>query len=485
MSDQRTLEDENQDASYEDAVQPALFVEHSPTDSDLSEDVVLSDEAIESILTALDDSRDEDVHAFLLELSLADRADLLSKIGAEDRSFLIDRFPDIFVADVFSWLSEDLARQTLQSLPAARVAAMLSTLESDDAVKLIDDLSPSFQKQILLKLSAADRQAVEEGLTYPDDSAGRLMSREFVAIPRFWTVGKTIDYMREAHEELPDDFTTVFVIDPMYHVVGEIPLNRILRSKRATKIEDLTLGENHPVPADADQEDVALMFSRDGLTSAPVVDDVGRIIGVITIDDVVEVIEDEAQEDILRLAGVSGDSDLHRALLPTTLSRFWWLAINLATAFIASGVVGMFEATLSQVVALAVLMPIVAGMGGNAGTQTLTVAVRALATKELSRTNAVRTVIKETAVGFLNGFAFAIITGAIAAYWFDSEMLGIVIGLAMIINLVAAGLFGIMIPLVLERIKVDPALASAVFLTTVTDVVGFFTFLGLASWLML
>ncbi|MBU6235666.1 MAG: magnesium transporter, partial [Alphaproteobacteria bacterium] len=244
------------------------------------------------------------------------------------------------------------------------------------------------------------------------------------------------------------------------------------------------LTEIHPIPADTDQEEVARLFRREGLTSAPVVDEDNRLIGVITLDDVVEVVAEEAQEDILRLGGVDS-SDLHRGILSTSVSRFWWLGINLGTAFVASGVVGLFEHTLDQIVALAVLMPIVAGMGGNAGTQTLTVAVRALAMKELSKTNMLRTVFKETSVGFLNGFAFALITGVLSALWFHSQMLGVVIGLAMVTNLVAAGLFGILIPLILERFKIDPALASAVFLTTVTDVVGFFTFLGLATWLML
>ncbi|NBX66103.1 MAG: magnesium transporter [Proteobacteria bacterium] len=472
-------------SALEDVKQESLFKDPEAPDTDVVVEAALSDEMIDDILTALDDGREEDVRLILADLNAADRGDLLSKIGGDDRAFLIDRFPHIFTADVFSWLAPELARQTIEGMTPARVASMLATLESDDAVALIEDLSPSFQKQILLKLSASDRAAVEEGLTYPEESAGRRMSRDFVAIPRFWTVGKTIDYMREAGgEELPDHFTVVFVIDPLYHVVGEIPLDRILRSKRSVKIEDLALTEIHPIPADTDQEEVARLFRREGLTSAPIVDANDRIIGVITVDDVVEVVAEEAQEDIMRLGGVDS-SDLHRSILPTAASRFWWLGINLGTAFLASSVVGLFEATLQQIVALAVLMPIVAGMGGNAGTQTLTVAVRALAMKELSKTNMLRTIFKETAVGFLNGFAFALITGVAAAYWFDSQMLGVVIGLAMIVNLVAAGLFGILIPLLLERVKVDPALASAVFLTTVTDVVGFFTFLGLASWLML
>jgi len=478
-------EDEKQLASSGDAAQQSLFIDPPSPDGDIVVEASLSDEAIESILTALDDGRDDDVRLFLEVLGIPDRADLVSKIGAEDRAFLIDRFPHVFTPDVFSWLAPELASQTLEQMSPARVAALISNLESDDALRLIEDLSPRIQKQILLKMSAGDREAVEEGLSYPDDSAGRLMNREFVTIPRFWTVGKTIDYMREAASELPDDFTIIFVIDPMYHVVGEIPLNRILRSKRSIKIEDLALNSIHPIPATTDQEDVARLFEREDLTTAPVVDEDNRIIGVITVDDVVDVIHEEAQEDILRLGGVGGTSDLHSGIQVTALSRFWWLAINLVTALIASSVVGLFEATIDKLVALAVLMPIVAGMGGNAGTQTLTVAVRALATRELSRTNMMRVVWKETAVGFLNGVAFAVISGLIASWWFNDPMLGVVIGLAMVINLVAAGLSGILIPIGLEKMKIDPALASAVFLTTITDVVGFFTFLGLASWLML
>lgn len=449
----------------------------------IADDVSLSDAMIERIMTALDDGRDDDVHEWLRELSGADLADLLVKVTAEDRVFLIDRFPDIFIADVFLWLPEELASQILQTLPAARVAALISDLESDDAVNLIEDLSPRFQKQILLRLSADDRAAVEEGLTYPEDSAGRLMSREFVAIPKFWTVGKIIDYMREDTDALPDDFTTVFVIDPMYHVVGEIPLNRILRSRRAAKITDLTLEERHTIPANTDQEDVARLFAREGLTSAPVVDDGGRIIGVITIDDVVDVIHEEAGEDILRLGGVS--DDMHRGIAATARSRLVWLGINLVTAMMVSVTVGLFEGTLEQIVALAVLMPIVAGMGGNAGTQAMTVTVRALATKELSRTNLARNVTKEVSVGLINGTLLAIVAGSVSYWRFDDPMLGIVIGLAMVMNLFTAALCGVLLPVTFERLKIDPALASPVFLTGTTDVVGFCTFLGLATFLML
>jgi magnesium transporter len=323
------------------------------------------------------------------------------------------------------------------------------------------------------------RVAIEEGLTYPEESAGRLMQREYVAIPQFWTVGKVIDYLRAAADDLPTEFYDLIVIDPTYHVMGEIPLNRILRSKRSQKIEDLTLDTLHTIPADMDQEEVAMIFRRDGINSAPVVDTENRLIGVITFDDILDVIDEEAQEDILKLAGV--ERDFYKAILSTTSSRFRWLFINLLTAIAASVVISFFDATIEQVVALAVLMPIVASMGGNAGTQALTIAVRAIATNELSSTNALRIIGKETIVGFLNGIGFAIIMGVIAALWFDSHTLGIVIAAAMVINLLVAGLSGVAIPVFLNKMGADPALSSTVLLTTITDIVGFFGFLGLAS----
>ena len=365
-------------------------------------------------------------------------------------------------------------------MTAQQVADILSELDSDDALDLIENLDEKFQQEIIRNLSAKTRIAIEEGLTFPEDSAGRLMQREYVAIPQFWTVGKVIDYLRAAAEDLPSEFYDLIIIDPLYHVVGEIPLNRILRSKRNKKIEELTLDDLHTIPAEMDQEEAAMIFRREGLNSAPVVDNDNRLIGVITFDDIIDVIDEEAQEDILKLAGVEG-SDLYRAILSTTGSRFRWLFVNLMTAIAASIVISFFDATIEQIVALAVLMPIVASMGGNAGTQALTVAVRALATKELSSTNMMRVIGKETIVGTLNGIGFAIIMGVIAALWFSSNMLGLVIAAAMVINLIFAGLFGAGIPIVLDKMGTDPALASTVLLTTVTDVVGFFGFLGLAS----
>ncbi len=310
------------------------------------------------------------------------------------------------------------------------------------------------------------------------------MQREVVSVPQFWTVGKTIDYLRDENEDLPEEFFDIFIINPNYHVTGQLPLNRLIRAKLDTKIDTLSLDEIQTISATMDQESVAHLFRRDNLTSAPVVDEDGRLIGTITIDDVVDVIDEEAEEDILKMAGVD-QGDLYRATMSTTSTRFRWLFINLLTAILASFVISLFDATIEQIVALAVLMPIVASMGGNAGTQALTVAVRAIATRELSEANTWRIIWKETLVGSLNGLLFAVITATLTTLWFGSPMLGAVIAAAMIINMVIAGFFGAAIPIWLNSRGSDPAVASTVFLTTLTDVIGFFAFLGLAALFLL
>lgn len=442
--------------------------------------VGLSDERIALILDDLYEDRSDDIKTHLAELSEPDTVDLLQKIDKEDRRDLLEKYGLLIDPYVFADLEPEILKETLSGMTAARVANIISELDSDDALNLIINLDEDFQKDIIRKLSARDRVAIEQGLTFPEDSAGRLMQREYVAIPQFWTVGKTIDYLRAAAEDLPDEFYDLIVIDPSYHVTGEIPLNRLVRAKRSEKIESLMLEDTHIIPADMDQEDVARIFRREGLGSAPVVDTDERLIGVITIDDVIDVIDEEAQEDILKLAGVGG-GDLYQAALRSSISRSRWLMINLVTAFMAAGVVSMFGATIEEVVALAALMPIVAGMGGNAGTQALAVAVRALATRELSDTNAGRTIIKEGIVGFLNGCFFALLVGSIAAFWFDNLTLGLVLGMAMIINLFTAGVFGAGVPILLNKLGQDPAISSSIFLTTITDIVGFFAFLGLAT----
>lgn len=440
----------------------------------------LSDSDIADFSEALHSGYDEAIIHQLSGMGPADAAELLSKIDEEDREILLERHAAALDPYTFSELDPELRRDILEDMHPTQVASLISELDSDDALDLIVNLEPGFQKDIIRKLSARLRITLQEGLNFPEDSAGRLMQREFVAIPQFWTVGKTIDYLRAAATELPEDFFDIFVITPTYKVTGEIPLSRLVRARRSEKLENLTLDQTHPLPAAMDQEEVAHIFQRERITSAPVIDESERLIGVITIDDIVDVINEETEEDFMKMAGVE-QGDMYRAVLSTTGSRFRWLFVNLLTAILASVVISFFGATIEQVVALAVLMPIVASMGGNAGTQALTVAVRALATRELSRTNAYRIIWKETIVGTLNGIAFAVIMGGIAGLWFQNMMLGGIIAAAMTLNLICAGFFGAGIPIVLQRMGSDPAVSSTVFLTTVTDVVGFLSFLGLAA----
>lgn len=440
----------------------------------------LSDEIIAEIRHALNEEDIEALKTLLYDFSEADIAEMFQKLDKPARREFLEKYSNLIDPHVYAHMDYQLREEILSDMPPALVAKIVSELESDDALDLIEDLDPLFQKEILKKLSAKDRIALEEGLSYPEESAGRLMQREYVAIPQFWTVGKTIDYMRAAAEELPEDFYDLIVIDPYYHVVGEIPLARLIRAKRSEKIKDLVLEDIHIIPATMDQEEVTHLFRREDLGSAPVVDEDGRLVGVITIDDIIDVIDEEAGEDILKLAGVD-ESDLYRAVLSTSMSRSKWLLVNLVTAFLAASVVSFFGATIEKVVALAALMPIVAGMGGNAGTQALTVAVRAIAMRELSGANAPRAIIKEGLVGFINGCLFATLVGIIAALWFQNPILGGVIAMALVINLISAGIFGAGIPIVLNKFGQDPAISSSIFLTTITDTVGFFAFLGLAT----
>ncbi|MEM7679596.1 MAG: magnesium transporter [Pseudomonadota bacterium] len=444
---------------------------------------LLNDDQISEVVDAVREQDSDTVHEILNDLSAPDTAELVAKINDDERQELLSMYSDQLDPVAFTEMDTELRRAAFEHLEPTEIAAIIKELESDDALELIIDLDADLQKAVIQKLSVKIRRAVEEGLSFPEDSAGRLMQREFIAVPQFWDVGKTLDYMRSAAEDLPEDFFDIFIVNPAYHVVGQIPLNKLIRAPRDAKLEEISLDETHPLNANIDQEEVAHIFRRDNTASAPVVDDSGRLIGVITIDDVVDVIDEEAQEDILKMAGVEG-GDLYRAVWSTSSTRFRWLFLNLLTAILASIIISLFDATIQQIVALAVLMPIVASMGGNAGTQALTVAVRALATRELSNTNTWRIVWKETLVGSFNGVAFAIITGLITWAWFGDVILGGVIATAMIINLIVAGLFGAGIPILINRYGGDPAVSSTVFLTTITDVVGFFAFLGLAALLL-
>jgi magnesium transporter len=369
----------------------------------------------------------------------------------------------------------------LEELPAQAVAEGVRDLDSDDAVAIIGDLPKEDQAEILEQLPPPERIALARSLQYPEDSAGRRMQTEFIAAPATWTIGRAIDYMRET-AELPEHFYELYVVDDAGRFLGAVPLDRLLRAKRPVPITELMEDERPRVRADQDQEEVARLFQRYNWVAAPVVDTSDRLVGVITFDDVADVIEEEAEEDIKALGGVTRSEELSDSVWTIARGRFNWLLVNLGTAFIASSVLGLFEGELQKMVALAVLAPIVASQGGNATTQTMTVAVRALATQDLSDANARRVIVREVLVGLVNGVAFAVITGILAYIWFKVPGLGVVIGLAMMCNLLAAALGGILIPLGLHRLKIDPAVASSPFVTTVTDVVGFFSFLSIATF---
>ena len=443
----------------------------------------LTPELTRAIQEALEADDLDRVEALVVPLHAADMADLLEIVTADERRLVVDALRPQFDPDILAELDETVRDEVVEQLSTNELAAAVAQLDTDDAVYLIEDLDEAEKQAILAAVPEADRVAVEEGLAFPENSAGRLMQRDLVAVPVYWTIGQTIDFLRSA-DDLPDEFYDIFVVDARHVPTGYVPLSRAMRTRRPVLVREIMEPDLRTIPADMDQEDVAYLFHQYGLVSAPVVDDSGRLIGVVTVDDVVGVIDEEAEEDIMRLGGVS-ETDLHEPAWRTTRRRFAWLLVNLGTAIVASTVIWQFDATIEQMVALAVLMPIVASMGGNAGTQTLTVTVRALATKDVTPANAMRLVGKEGAVGLANGVLFAVITGAVAVAWFGDPVLGGVIALAMVVNMVVAGFAGILIPLGLDRIGVDPAVAATVLLTTITDVVGFFGFLGLAALLLL
>ncbi len=405
---------------------------------------------------------------------------LLEALLPEQRRALVELLGSDFDFSALTEVDEAIRLDIVDNLPNAQIAQAVQELDSDDAVYILEDLDQEDQDEILSQLPFTERIRLRRSLDYPEETAGRRMQTEFVAVPPFWTIGQTIDYMRE-DKNLPDRFSQIFVIDPTFKLVGAVDLDQILRSRRNVKVEEIMYETRHAIPATMDQEEAAREFEQYDLLSAAVVDENERLVGVLTIDDVVDVIQQEAEEDLLRMGGV-GDEELSDNIFSTSRSRVPWLLINLFTAFLAASVIGLFDRTIEHIVALAVLMPIVAGMGGNAGSQTMTVTVRALATKDLDIYNAGRIIRREMGVGFINGIVFAILIGCVAATWFHDPNLGGIIAAAMIINMFVAALAGILIPLLLDRFKIDPAVASAVFVTTVTDVVGFFAFLGLATW---
>ncbi len=415
------------------------------------------------------------------DLHEADLGAVLEALEPEQRPRLIELLGIDFDYTALTEVDDAVREDILEELPPQAVAEGVRDLDSDDAVAILGDLTKEEQAEILEQLPPPERVALARSLEYPEDAAGRRMQSEYIAVPPAWTVGQAIDYMRETIE-LPERFYELYVVDESARFLGAVPLDRLLRSKRPVPIADLMEEGRRRVRADEDKEEVARLFQRYDLVAAPVVDANDRLVGVITFDDVADVIEEEVEEDIKALGGVTHDEELSDSVWTIARGRFNWLLVNLGTAFIASLVLGLFAEELQKMVALAVLAPIVASQGGNASTQTMTVAVRALATRDLSDANAWRVIVRELLVGLVNGAAFAVITGILAYIWFKVPGLGFVIGLAMLCNLTAAALGGILIPLALNRLKFDPAVASSPFVTTVTDVVGFFSFLSIATF---
>jgi magnesium transporter len=443
-----------------------------------SEDDHLLRPFIDAVKTALAAENREDLQALTDQLYVSELAEVITILDAEERPKLIELIGESFDFEALTEVDEQIRIDILDALPISLIAAGFVELESDDAVYILEDLPEDAQAEILRILPTLDRLALQRALDYPEESAGRRMQSNFIAVPPFWTVGRAIDYMREA-SDLPDEFHDLFVVDPGYKLLGIVKLNRMLRSKRPVPIDSI-MEDVQEISAETDQEDAAYTFQKYDLTSAAVVDKGGRLVGVLTVDDIVDVVQEEAGEDMLALAGV-GVEEVSDSVRSITRSRLPWLCVNLATAVLASLVIGMFDATLEQMVALAILMPIVASMGGNAATQTMTVAVRAIAMHDLDPYNMGRVVLREAYVGLVNGAAFAILMAIVAIVWFGSAGLGLVIGTAMVVNMLAAALAGILIPIALEHFGIDPAIASSVFVTTVTDVVGFFAFLSLAA----
>jgi magnesium transporter len=440
----------------------------------------LRHEFVEEIATAIHAADQPLLCEVVAELHEADLGDLIAALEPDDRVTLVELTRANFDFSALNEVDDAVREEILEELEPETVAEGVRELESDDAVELLAGLDDEDKEEILEKLPPPERVALERVLLYPENSAGRRMQTEFIAVPPDWTVGQTIDYMRDT-PDLPDRFYEIYVIDAAQHWQGAVPLDVLLRSRRPVPLADLVDEDRRRVSVLDDQEEVARMFGKYNLVAAPVVDTTNRLVGVITIDDVVDVIEEEADEDLKALGGVTRHEELSDSVWTIARGRFNWLLVNLATAFLASSVLGLFEGQLEKMVALAVLAPIVASQGGNAATQTMTVAVRALATRELGSYNAVRVILREIMVGLVNGLAFAIITGVAAFAWFKIPGLGIVIGLAIVCNLVAGALGGILIPMVLERVRADPAVASGTFVTTITDVVGFFSFLGIAT----
>ncbi len=444
----------------------------------------LKDSFIRKVSEFIDENKIDDLHDVCLRISAVDMAELMLKLDHDDRIVLLETLETEIDPETFAEFDADVLNDLLDHISPNNIANIINELDSDDAIHLIEDLDEDRRAKVIRHLNKKLRLVVEEGLTYPEKSAGRLMQRELVAIPQFWTAGKTVNYLRAATDELPEVFSNVFVVDPKYHLTGTVHVSSLVSAKPAKKIEAIASDDLVTIPVDMDQADVAYLFRKKDLLSAPVIDEHNHLVGIITVDDVVDVIHEDAEQDVLNLSGV-GEDDIHRQAIATANSRFIWLGINLVTAILASIVISMFEGSIAKLATLAVLMPIVASMGGNAGTQALAVTVIALASREITSVNTIRVIIKECLVGVINGILFAFIIGTVVFLWFGDVKLGLVISAAMTLNLLLAGFAGVAIPIGMEKLGYDPAQSAVVFLTTVTDVVGFFAFLGLASWFLI
>ena len=417
------------------------------------------------------------------EMHPADTADIIEHLSENDREKLIKLNNFKIEPEVFIELNESIQSEIIKYLSTDTIVSILKNLESDNAIKILENLDEKNKDVVLNSLPPKDRFILQESLSYPEDTAARLMQREFTAIPSNWSVGQTIDYLRE-NKDLPEEFLEIFIVDNEFKPIGTVPSSKVLRTPRDTKMQSIMLETQLSIPVDMDQEEVGHLFENYNLNSACVVDKSNKLVGMITSDDVLTVLKEEADEDALRLAGV-GDEEITDGVLKKTKRRFNWLLLNLFTAFLATWVISLFGATIEQMIALAFLMPIVASMGGNAGMQTLAVTIRTLATNELTKNNFIQTVSKEFSIGILNGIIFAIISALIVQLWFKDVKLSLIISISMVLNMIVAGLFGILVPVALKRMKIDPAIASSVFVTTITDVIGFLSFLGIGAYFFL
>ena len=444
----------------------------------------VSPEFVDEIIYALTEKENDQLEFLLEPLHSADVADILQQLNLSNRNALVSYLGGDMEPEVLSELDDITRDQVITKMDDGDVVEAIRELESDDAIHVLEDMDKAEQRRIINALPDEDRAAIEEGLSYPEDSAGRLLQKNLITVPNSWNVGNILSYLR-SDDDLPEEFYEIFIVNPKHHPIGTVSLSDLVRADEKMIISDIMNDDSVVVPAVMDQEEVAFLFKQYDMTSMGVIDDDGRLLGVIMVDDVMDVIEEEAKEDILRMGGVH-ETEITESVFEASKSRITWLIINLGTAVLASVVIAVFASTIEQMVALAILFPIVASMGGNTGTQTMTVTVRSIATRELTSSNIYRIIGKEFLIASVNGVLMSLIISVLVYFWFDQNLkLSLVIGAAMLVNMIVAGLSGILIPVWLDKANIDPALASGIFVTTITDVLGFYAFLGLAAAFLL